>query len=353
MKKAADYQYSMLSSISCSPGITSFNNEFKIYNKKILIFGGTGSLGNKFNEKYIENNIICNFSRDEHKHWKMRLKFKSHKNLKFIIGNVSDKYKVNETIKRIKPDIIIIASAMKHIEQCEIHTSESLKTNLIGTQNILDSIEDNLNLLTNLKVTIFVSTDKACSPINNYGMAKALSETLMIEKAHYIKNVKFVNVRYGNVLNSNGSIIPRLHNMGQNIDYSEFYLTHKDMTRFVMTLEQSVSLIEHAIINGDSGDTVISELLSMKVKDLIEIFSEKYNKPYKITGLRSGEKLLESLINETQSGRIEKHGKFTHIKSVFSYKKTIDASNLRDYNSTINPLTKQELKDYLIKLKLL
>ena len=144
MKKAADYQYSMLSSISCSPGITSFNNEFKIYNKKILIFGGTGSLGNKFNEKYIENNIICNFSRDEHKHWKMRLKFKSHKNLKFIIGNVSDKYKVNETIKRIKPDIIIIASAMKHIEQCEIHTSESLKTNLIGTQNILDSINNSL-----------------------------------------------------------------------------------------------------------------------------------------------------------------------------------------------------------------
>tara|TARA_B110000046_G_C12892085_1_gene354833 strand:- start:226 stop:954 length:729 start_codon:yes stop_codon:yes gene_type:complete len=242
---------------------------------------------------------------------------------------------------------------MKHIEQCEVSTNESLNTNMLGTKYILDSIEDNLNVLTNLETVLFVSSDKACSPINNYGMAKALSETFLVEKSHYIKNVKFVNVRYGNVLNSNGSIIPRLHLMGKNDNYSEFYLTHKNMTRFVMTLEQSVDLIEHTIINGESGDTVISELLSMKVKDLIELFSEKYNKPYKITGLRSGEKLLESLINETQSGRIEKNGQYTHIKSVFDYKEIIDSDNLRDYNSTINPLTKQELKDYLIKLNLL
>ena len=162
-----------------------------------------------------------------------------------------------------------------------------------------------------------------------------------------------MNVRYGNVLNSNGSIIPRLHAMGKDSNYAEFYLTHENMTRFVMTLEQSVDLIEYAIINGESGDTVISKLVSLKVKDLIEIFSEKYNKSIKITMLRPGEKLLESLINESQSGRIEKNGKYIHIKSVFSYKKTIDADNLRDYNSTVNPLTKQELKDYLIKLKLL
>ena len=324
-----------------------------ISGKKILIFGGTGSLGNKLNERYVDNNIIYNFSRDEHKHWKMRLKFKSHKNLKFIIGNVADKTRVTESVKRVKPDIIIIACAMKHIEQCEINTNESLNTNMLGTKYILDSIEDNLNVLTNLETVLFVSSDKACSPINNYGMAKALSETFLVEKSHYIKNIKFVNVRYGNVLNSNGSIIPRLHLMGKDDNYSEFYLTHKDMTRFVMNLEQSVSLIEHAIINGDSGDTVISELLSMKVQDLIELFSEKYNKPYKITGLRSGEKLLESLINETQSGRIEKYGKYTHIKSVFKHKDIIDVNNLRDYNSTINPLTKQELKNYLIKLNLL
>ena len=120
------------------------------------------------------------------------------------------------------------------------------------------------------------------------------------------------------------------------------------MPRFVMTLAQSVDLIEYAILNAESGDTVISELVSLKVRDLIELFSEKYNKPIKITGLRPGEKLLESLINESQSGRIKKVGKYTHIKSVFDYKETIDVSLLRDYNSTINPLTKQQLKDYLI-----
>ena len=322
-------------------------------NKKVLIFGGTGSLGNKLNERYVNSNIIYNFSRDEHKHWKMRLKFKNHKNLNFIIGNVADRIRVKESIKRIKPDIIIIACAMKHIEQCEVNTNESLNTNMLGTKYILDAIEDNLNILTNLETVLFVSSDKACSPINNYGMAKALSETFLIEKSNFVKNIKFVNVRYGNVLNSNGSIIPRLHAMGKDDNYKEFYLTHEKMTRFVMTLDQSVDLIEYAIINGESGDTVISELVSLKVKDLIEIFSEKYNKSIKVTGLRPGEKLLESLINESQSGRIEKHGKYTHIKSVFSYKKTIDADNLRDYNSTINPLTKQELKDYLLKLELL
>ena len=324
-----------------------------IKNKTILIFGGTGSLGNKLNERYLDTNIIYNFSRDEHKHWKMRLKFKSHKHLNFIIGNVADKTRVTESIKRVKPDIIIIACAMKHIEQCEINTNESLNTNMLGTKYILDSIEDNLNVLTNLETVLFVSSDKACSPINNYGMAKALSETFLVEKSHYIKNIKFVNVRYGNVLNSNGSIIPRLHNMGKNDDYDEFYLTHPEMTRFVMTLDQSVDLIEYTILKAETGDTVISELVSLKVKDLIELFSEKYNKPIIITGLRAGEKLLESLINKSQSGRIEKNGKYTHIKSVFSYKKPIDASNLRDYNSNINPLTKQELKDYLLKLNLL
>jgi UDP-N-acetylglucosamine 4,6-dehydratase len=324
-----------------------------ISNKTILIFGGTGSLGNKLNERYIDNNIIYNFSRDEHKHWKMRLKFKNHKNLNFIIGNVADRIRVKESIKRVKPDIIIIACAMKHIEQCEVNTNESLNTNMLGTKYILDSIEDNLNVLTNLETVLFVSSDKACSPINNYGMAKALSETFLIEKSNFIKNIKFVNVRYGNVLNSNGSIIPRLHAMGKDSNYAEFYLTHENMTRFVMTLNQSVDLIEYTILNAKSGDTVISELTSLKVKDLIEIFSEKYNKPVKISGLRPGEKLLESLINDSQSGRIKKHGKYTHIKSVFDYKENIDAENLRDYNSTINPLTKNELYDYLLKLQLL
>lgn len=105
-----------------------------ISNKTILIFGGTGSLGNKLNERYLDNNTIYNFSRDEHKHWKMRLKFKNHNNLNFIIGNVADRIRVKESIKRVNPDIIIIACAMKHIEQCEVNTNESLNTNMLGNK---------------------------------------------------------------------------------------------------------------------------------------------------------------------------------------------------------------------------
>lgn len=324
----------------------------KIMNKSILIFGGTGSLGYELNKRYAESNIVYNFSRDECKHWEMKLHFNSNPNIRFIIGNVSDRTIVEATIKRIKPDIIIVASAMKHIDQCEINTSESLKTNLLGTQNVLESIESNLSELANLETVLFVSSDKACSPINNYGMCKALSETLIIEKAHYIPSIKFINVRYGNVLNSRGSIIPLLHKIGNAPDKQYFALTSADMTRFVMTLEQSVDLIEHAIINGESGDTVIPKLISMNVKDMIELFSEKYNKPIVVTGLRSGEKLLESLINDTQSGRIIVNGDYTHIKSVIKHPNIINA-DAKDYNSKINPLTKEQLSDYLNKLNLI
>jgi UDP-N-acetylglucosamine 4,6-dehydratase len=322
-----------------------------IQNKTILIFGGTGSLGHELNKRYLDNNIIYNFSRDENKHWKMRIAFNNHKNLNFIIGNVIDKYNISKTIQRINPHIIIIASAMKHIDQCEINTHDSINTNLIGTKNILDSVEEIQPI--NLETVLFVSSDKACSPINNYGMCKALSESLIVEKAFYIKNIKFVNVRYGNVLNSNGSIIPRLHLIGNDPKYTHFELTNESMTRFVMTLEDSVDLIEHAILNGKSGDTVISELKSMNIIDLFEIFSEKYNKPIKIIGLRSSEKLLESLINETQSGRIRQNGKYTHILSVLEYNDEINVNYLHDYNSKINPLLKNELKEYLEYLKLL
>jgi FlaA1/EpsC-like NDP-sugar epimerase len=323
-----------------------------IVNKTILIFGGTGSLGYELNKRYLESNKIYNFSRDECKHWEMKLHFNANPNMHFIIGNVADKSIVQTTINRINPDIIIIASAMKHIDQCEINTSESLKTNLLGTQNIIDSIETLISNLSKLETVIFVSSDKACSPINNYGMCKALSETLIIEKAHYFPSIRFINVRYGNVLNSRGSIIPLLHKLGNDREKLHFTLTSSDMTRFVMTLEQSVDLIEYAIINGDSGDTIIPKLISMNVIDLLEIFSEKYNKPIKNTGLRSGEKLLESLINKTQSGRLIQNGDYMHIKSAIKYPNVLN-DDMKDYNSKLNPLSKEELRAYLESLNLL
>jgi UDP-N-acetylglucosamine 4,6-dehydratase len=325
-----------------------------LVNETILIFGGTGSLGYEVVKKYLPNNIIYNYSRDECKHWQMKLDFNHNKQLNFIIGDIINKPKVEETLLRVKPTIIIIAAAMKHIDQCEYNTDQSLNTNLLGIKNILDAIERlQKELIASLKTVLFVSSDKACSPINIYGMCKALSESLIVEKSYYIKTIKFVNIRYGNVLNSRGSIIPLLHLIGNDKEKTHFTLTNENMTRFVMTLAQSVDLIEYALINGETGDTVIPKLISLRVKDLIEIFSEMYEKPIKITGIKPGEKLLESLINKTQSGRIKQNGDYTHIKSIYNFNEEIIEDKLIEYNSKIHPLKKEELKDYLIKLKLI
>lgn len=316
-----------------------------------MLFGGSGSLGNKFIETYIQNNTIVNYSRDECKHWQMSLKYKTDK-LSYIIGDIRDYSRVETSILREQPNIIVIMAALKHIDRCEFAIEECIKTNFIGPMNILNAIESNQDRIPSLECVVFVSTDKACEPTNVYGMAKAMAESAIVEKSLYNKKCKFVNIRYGNVLNSRGSIIPILHEKGKDPAVKEFVLTHSDMTRFVMTLEQSVKLIEHAILEAESGDTVIPELISLRLVDLFEIFSEKYGKPIRETGLRPGEKMLESLISETQSMRLIK-GKdgYMYIKPVYSNIMTIE--DIRNYNSKINPLTKVELKTYLDNLELL
>ncbi len=321
-----------------------------IIDKKILIIGGSGSLGNEIIKRYIKDNEIICYSRDECKHWEMSLRYKS-SNLRFVIGDIRDYERTETTLIREKPNIIIIAAALKHVDRCEYSTNECIQTNINGPQNVLDIVEKNKDFFTDLETVCFVSTDKACSPVNVYGMCKAVSESIVVEKSFYVPNIKFVCVRYGNVLNSRGSIIPILHERGKDPEVKFFSLTHEDMTRFVMTLEQSVNLIEHAILNANSGDIVIPHLVSMKVKDLLEIFSEIYGKPIIISGLRTGEKMLESLINETQSMRIDKMGEYIHIKPAH-INHTIN-NNITDYNSTINPIDKEGLKKMLNELHLI
>lgn len=321
---------------------------------KILIIGGTGSLGTALTNRYLkdENNEIYLLSRDESKHWALTIEYKYNPRIHFIIGNISDKEKMRQTLIRHNFNIIILAAAMKHIDRCEYESNECINTNLLGTKYVLDEIENNLQLLTHLKKVCFISTDKACSPINIYGMSKAISESLMVEKSKYIKSVKFVCVRYGNVLNSRGSIIPALHKIGKNTNITNYKLTDKRMTRFVMTLEQSVDLVEHALNCAESGDIVIPKLVSCNIKDMLELFSEIYNKPVIEDKLRPGEKMLESLINETQSMRLEfVPDGYMYIKP--PYKNVMKDNEVKDYNSKINPLSKEELKEYLLNLSLI
>lgn len=318
--------------------------------KKIMLFGGSGSLGNAFIKKYINTNRIVNFSRDENKHWKMDLQYKT-KSLVNIIGDIRDAKRVEDSILHENPNIIVIMAALKHIDRCEYALEECLKTNLIGTINVLNAVESNIDRLSHIECVVFISTDKACEPTNVYGMTKALSESFIIEKSLLCTSCKFVVVRYGNVLNSRGSIIPILHENGTDPNVTEFTLTHPNMTRFVMTLEQSVELIEHAILEAESGDIVIPTLVSMKLVDLLELFSQKYNKPIRVTGLRPGEKLLESLISETQSMRLVKGPNYMYIKP--SYKNIISTEDVRNYNSNINPLSKEELSGFCNERSLL
>ena len=165
-----------------------------VENKHILVFGGTGSLGHKIVEIYGVNNQITVFSRDENKHWQMSMK---HNTINFIMGDIRDPNRVSDAILRTKPDIIIIAAALKHVDRCEYEVNETLSTNLRGTTNVLDCIYLHYARLSNLKHVVFVSTDKACSPINTYGLTKALSEKAIIEAAYKLRelcSIKFVNI---------------------------------------------------------------------------------------------------------------------------------------------------------------
>tara|TARA_R110000803_G_scaffold36616_4_gene78662 strand:+ start:562 stop:1626 length:1065 start_codon:yes stop_codon:yes gene_type:complete len=320
---------------------------YEIKNKNILIFGGTGSLGKSLIKYYLNsgNNVTC-FSRDEAKHWTLKNTFKSDK-LTFIVGDIRDKNRVQQSLKIAKPNIIIIAAALKQVDTCELSPEESIKTNIIGIQNIVNVIEENQNQLDNLEKVLMVSTDKACSPINVYGMCKSIAERVVLEKNRKTtNNIDFIAVRYGNVLESRGSIIPLFLHQAKN--NKTITLTHEVMTRFLMTLDESVDLINYAIINAERGDTYIPKLKSMKIIDLAEIFSIKFDKKVEIIGIRPGEKIHESMINETESLRLLEEEDHFVIKPI--YNSAVLNLNTFDYTSKDNNLTKKELEDYLISI---
>lgn len=320
-----------------------------------MIFGGSGSLGNKLIQTFLDSNTIVNYSRDENKHWQMDLKYKS-SNLSHVIGDIRSAEKVKQALVRHKPTMIIIAAALKHIDRCEFEINESVETNILGIQNVLNAVETHLDQLTALKTVCFISTDKACSPVNVYGMCKSICEGIMVEKAKYVPAVKFVCVRYGNVLNSRGSIVPILESKAADPECSVLTLTDPRMTRFVMTLEESVALIVHAMTEGESGEIVIPKLRAMKIRDLFYLFGEKYGKPIKEVGLRPGEKMAEALINPTQSYRtVERTSSATgityhHIRPSFLKEMLHDAPF--SYTSGDDQVGKEELLGYLSHINL-
>jgi UDP-N-acetylglucosamine 4,6-dehydratase/5-epimerase len=283
---------------------------------KLLIFGGAGSLGHALVEYYRNHTEeIVVVSRDEAKHWDLKNKFgtkysvqyrsqehpytKTHvSTLRTVVGDVRDARRMSQIIRDENPSHIIIAQAMKQVDTCEEQPSEAIETNVIGVRNILDAVKENeIRPDNEISDVCFVSTDKAASPINIYGMCKSISEKMVVAMSKR-SNINFVVTRYGNVVSSKGSIIPLFQQQAK--DKLCFTVTVPEMTRFMMLLEESVLLIDAAMNSGASGTIWIPKLDSFRVGDMARYFSEKYSKPIDIVGIRPGEKIHEILFSETE-----------------------------------------------------
>ena len=290
-------------------------------NKRILIIGGTGALGKTLIKKYHQDNTIMIFSRDEHKHVDL---LKEYPNIKSHLGDIRDKDSITNSFSRFKPQVVINTAALKHVPICEENAMESVKTNILGHQNLIE-VTSNFN---NLETLIFVSTDKACKPINIYGMCKAISEKLYYNYAESSENTKVVMVRYGNVLESTGSVIPYFKSL---LESGQDYLpiTHPDMTRFLLTLDDATDLISWAYKYKQShGKIAVPKIKAMKVTDIADcLIKEKINEKQmsmafatdgddevdvelKIVGIRPGEKLHEELISTEEWLRTEEHDNY-------------------------------------------
>lgn len=316
---------------------------------RFLIFGGTGSLGRRLIDRLLPTEHVAVYSRDEAKHWTIRNELSGKADtgkLEFFVGDIRDPQRVRDVIRQYRPRSIVIAAALKQVDTCELSPSESVSTNLVGTQNVIAAVNE---LAPNdLDAVLFVSTDKACAPVNVYGMCKAISERVVTSQARTgLKHVRYLAVRYGNVLESRGSIIPLFKYQSEHAAF--LTVTDPTMTRFVMTLDDSVDLILHALKNGESGTTWIPRLPAMKIGDLAEIFSERSGKPIRVIGLRPGEKAHEDLVNESESVRTTEFGRHYVIGPAYHS----SSGDRFTYTSADDVMSKEQLREHLTRLRII
>jgi len=323
--------------------------------KKILITGGTGSLGTALTKRLLNTNAetIRIFSRDEWKQVQMQSKLND-KRLRFFIGDVRDKNRLTRAMEDI--NIVIHAAALKQVPVAEYNPFEAVQTNVLGAQNVIESCFTN-----EVEAALAVGTDKAVSPFNTYGATKFLMERLFVSANYYKGKHKtnFLGVRYGNVLGSRGSII---HVMLEQIkDGKKITITDPTMTRFNITMEQSLDLIFRALKNGKGGEIFIPKLKAYKLEDMKNSILElmKAKNEVKIIGVRPGEKYHESLISreETRNTYESDMDYIIYEKDTQDPNRELHAkkSNLSEqYSSDKVPLlSKDEIKDILIKEKFL
>jgi UDP-N-acetylglucosamine 4,6-dehydratase/5-epimerase len=280
-------------------------------NKILLITGGTGSFGSTIIKSLIHSNLkeIRIFSRDEKKQEDMRIFYKSEK-LKFYIGDVRTFESIKQAIQGA--DYIFHAAALKQVPSCEFFPMEAVRTNILGTENVLNAAINN-----NVKKVVVLSTDKAVYPINAMGISKAMMEKLIIAKTNLSKSNKTIicATRYGNVMGSRGSVIPLFINLIK--DGKPLTVTDPNMTRFMMSLKESVNLVLHAFEYAQQGDIFIQKAPATTIGNLAKVINEIFEKKNKIEiiGTRHGEKLYETLVSREEMSRAKNIGRFYRIPS--------------------------------------
>jgi FlaA1/EpsC-like NDP-sugar epimerase len=270
-------------------------------NKTIFVSGGTGSWGHELVSQILEKyhpKEIRIYSRGEHKQVEMRQEFNNSPILKFIIGDIRDKNILNLAMKNV--DYVFHLAALKHVPVCEENCWEAVLTNIYGTQNIIECAINN-----HVKKVIDISTDKAVDPFNLYGVTKACGEKLIINaNQNYISDTKFVCIRGGNVMGTNGSVLPLFKR--QIKQKNKITITDPDMTRYLMSTREAISLIFQAVTNSIGGEIFVMRMPATKVCNIanvmIKLFGNKKTKQ-QIVGARPGEKMHEVLVSKNESPR--------------------------------------------------
>jgi UDP-N-acetylglucosamine 4,6-dehydratase/5-epimerase len=277
--------------------------------KILLITGGTGSFGNAVMQRLLKSDIkeIRIFSRDEKKQEDMRIAFNSQK-LKFYVGDVRFYDSIHQALHGV--DYVFHAAALKQVPSCEFHPMEAVRTNILGAENVM-----NAAIANNVKRVIVLSTDKAVYPINAMGLSKAMMEKLMVAKARMRLPGETVlcATRYGNVMASRGSVIPLFVN--QLLDDKPITITEPTMTRFLMSLEDSVNLVLYAFSHGKQGDIFVQKSPASTIAVLAQALKELFNKNNEIRyiGTRHGEKLYESLVSSEEMAKAHDLGQYYQI----------------------------------------
>lgn len=259
-------------------------------NKTLLITGGTGSFGNAVLQKFLATDIeeIRIFSRDEKKQHDMRVELQNPK-VKFYIGDVRDYDSINSALNGV--DYVFHAAALKQVPSCEFYPIEAVRTNVFGTENVL-----NAAIANKVAKVICLSTDKAVYPINAMGISKAMMEKVMVAKSRISGETVLVGTRYGNVMASRGSVIPLF--LEQIKSNKPITITNPDMTRFMMTLDDAVELVLYAFLHGNSGDIFVQKSPASTIRELAVAMKKIYNSDVelKVIGTRHAEKLYETLL---------------------------------------------------------